>query len=65
MGNADFIKQLSKIIRIAEQHNGINYSGDAKVLNTLIETINKHENYLISDNVAESAFKNVASANIY
>lgn len=64
-GNAAFIKQLSKIIRIAEQHNGINYSGDAKVLNTLIETINKHENYLISDNVAESAFKNVASANIY
>lgn len=65
LGNAAFIKQLSKIIRIAEQHNGINYSGDAKVLNTLIETINKHENYLISDNVAESAFKNVASANIY
>lgn len=65
LGNVDFIKQLSKIIRIAEQHNGINYSGDAKVLNTLIETINKHENYLISDNVAESAFKNVASANIY
>ena len=56
---------MAKIIRIAEQHNGINYSGDAKVLNTLIETINKHENYLISDNVAESAFKNVASANIY
>lgn len=65
LGNAAFIKQLSKIIRIAEQHNGINYSGDTKVLNTLIETINKHENYLISDNVAESAFKNVASANIY
>ena len=65
LGNAAFIKQLSKIVRIAEQHNGINYSGDAKVLNTLIETINKHENYLISDNVAESAFKNVASANIY
>lgn len=65
LGNAAFIRQLSKIIRIAEQHNGINYSGDAKVLNTLIETINKHENYLISDNVAESAFKNVASANIY
>lgn len=65
LGNAAFIKQLSKIIRIAEQHNGINYSGDAKVLNTLIETINKHEKYLISDNVAESAFKNVASANIY
>ncbi len=65
LGNAAFIRQLAKIIRIAEQHNGINYSGDAKVLNTLIETINKHENYLISDNVAESAFKNVASANIY
>ena len=65
LGSAAFIKQLAKIIRIAEQHNGINYSGDAKVLNTLIETINKHENYLISDNVAESAFKNVASANIY
>lgn len=65
LGNAAFIRQLSKIIRIAEQHNGINYSGDAKVLDTLIETINKHENYLISDNVAESAFKNVASANIY
>ena len=65
LGNAAFIRQLSKIIRIAEQHNGINYSGDAKVLNTLIETINNHENYLISDNVAESAFKNVASANIY
>lgn len=65
LGNAAFIRQLSKIIRIAEQHNGINYSGDVKVLNTLIETINKHENYLISDNVAESAFKNVASANIY
>lgn len=65
LSNADFIRQLAKIIRIAEQHNGINYSGDAKVLNTLIETINKHENYLISDNVAESAFKNVASANIY
>lgn len=64
-GNTAFIRQLAKIIRIAEQHNGINYSGDAKVLNTLIETINKHENYLISDNVAESAFKNVASANIY
>lgn len=65
LGSAAFIKQLAKIIRIAEQHNGINYSGNAKVLNTLIETINKHENYLISDNVAESAFKNVASANIY
>lgn len=65
LGNAAFIRKLAKIIRIAEQHNGINYSGDAKVLNTLIETINKHENYLISDNVAESAFKNVASANIY
>ncbi len=65
LGNAAFIRQLSKIIRIAEQHNGINYSGDVKVLNTLIETINKHENYLISDNIAESAFKNVASANIY
>lgn len=65
LGNAAFIRQLSKIIRIAEQHNGINYSGDAKVLNTLIETINNHENYRISDNVAESAFKNVASANIY
>lgn len=65
LGSAAFVKQLAKIIRIAEQHNGINYSGDAKVLNTLIETINKHENYLISDNVAESAFKNVASANIY
>ena len=65
LGNAAFIRQLAKIIRITEQHNGINYSGDAKVLNTLIETINKHENYLISDNVAESAFKNVASANIY
>lgn len=65
LGNAAFIRQLAKIIRIAEQHNGINYLGDAKVLNTLIETINKHENYLISDNVAESAFKNVASANIY
>lgn len=65
LGNASFIRQLSKIIRIAEQHNGINYSGDAKILDTLIETINKHENYLISDNVAESAFKNVASANIY
>lgn len=65
LGNAAFIRQLAKIIRIAEQYNGINYSGDAKVLNTLIETINKHENYLISDNVAESAFKNVASANIY
>ena len=65
LGNAAFIRQLAKIIRIVEQHNGINYSGDAKVLNTLIETINKHENYLISDNIAESAFKNVASANIY
>lgn len=43
LGNAAFIRQLAKIIRIAEQHNGINYSGDAKVLNTLIETINKHE----------------------
>lgn len=65
LASADFIRQLAKIIRIAEQHNGINYIGDIKVLNTLIETINKHENYLISDNVAESAFKNVASANIY
>lgn len=65
LGNASFIKQLAKIIRVAEQHNGINYSGDSKVLNSLIDTINKHENYRISDNVAESAYKNVASANIY
>ena len=65
LANADFIRQLGIIIKIAEKHNGINYKGDAGVLKALIEAINWHENYLISDNVAESAFKNVASANIY
>ena len=65
LANADFIRQLGIIIKIAEKHNGINYKGDAGVLKALIEAINQHENYLISDNVAESAFKNVASANIY
>lgn len=65
LGSATFIKQLAKIIRIAEQHNGLMYNGEDSILKALIDTINTHEHYLISDNVAESAFKNVASSNIY
>lgn len=65
LANADFIKQLAKIIKIAEKHNGINYRGDSKTLDTLIKLIKDHEHYVMIDAVAEAAFKNVASSNIY
>lgn len=60
------INKFAELIRTAEKNNGkINYTGTNGSIGFIIKTMNDHEFYPISVNVAEAAFKNVASANIY
>ena len=56
----------TSIIRKAETNNGlINYTGTDNKFNTLLQILNNHEFYPIPPNIAEAAYKNVASSNIY
>jgi len=43
----------------------ISYTGTNPKFDKLLKVLNNHEYYHLSSNIAESAYKNVASANIY
>lgn len=63
--SAKFIRQLANIIRVVELHPGVKYDGSEVILDKLIKVLNGHEFYQSPNNVAEAAFKNIASSNIY
>lgn len=58
---------LSRIIKKTEANNrGIKYNGtNTEGLNNLMQLINDHEFTPLHPSIAEAAYKNVASANIY
>ena len=63
-----FLKTLGNILRAVERNNGnYSYNGalDKSTLGYVLQTLISHEKYRIPINVAEAAYKNVASANIY
>ena len=61
------IKLIAKIIRKAENNNRlVKYAGpNAEAAKKLITLINNHEHTPLHPSIAEAAYKNVASANIY
>lgn len=60
------LKLYSQILKKAEQNKGnIYYSGTDIRYQELLNQLNNHEFYSIPINVAEAAYKNVASSNIY
>lgn len=60
------LQLFSKILKQAENNNGqIYYSTPNPKFNKLLKVLNNHEFYHLPNNIAESAYKNVASANIY
>lgn len=63
-----FIKTLASILRKVERNNGnFSYNGQLskETINQVLQTLIRHEKYHVPANVAEAAYKNVASANIY
>lgn len=63
-----FLTALGNLIRTAEKADGkISYSGtmDEETQKIVLNTIKLHEDFRIAPAVAEAAYKNVASANIY
>ena len=61
------LKVLINIIKKINKSKGlINYHiSESPKLNKVFELLNQHIHYVIPENVAEAAYKNVASANIY
>lgn len=60
------LQLFSKILKQAENNNGIiSYTGTNPKFDKLLKVLNNHEYYHLPNNIAESAYKNVASANIY
>lgn len=56
----------AKLIRKIDSQKGFYHiSYDSEEIQQLLQEIQQHENYVISKNLQEQAFKNVASANIY
>lgn len=63
-----FIKTLAVALRKIESSKGnYSYQGnlDNNILSNVLQTFIDHEEYTAPESVAESAYKNVASANIY
>ena len=61
------LRALISVIKKINKANGlINYRiSESPKLNKVFELLNQHIHYVIPENVAEAAYKNVASANIY
>lgn len=63
-----FINTLTTALRKIERSNGnYSYQGNLNkdILRSVLQTFIDHEEYTAPESVAESAYKNVASANIY
>lgn len=57
---------VSLIKKINKANGAINYRvPDSPKMDKIIDILNQHIHYVIPENVAEAAYKNVASANIY
>lgn len=61
------LKALVSVIKKINKSKGlINYRiSESSKLDKVFESLNQHIHYVIPENVAEAAYKNVASANIY